>query len=315
MLTHKDATLIDSLIRLLKIVLRVGEVVIFYAKGIVRKVREDDILFLASGLAFNGILTMIPLMLLSASAIGVFLNSSDLGVQQLNEILDTVFPPQPFATSIKESIITVIMDIIRYRTSLGLFGAVVLIWTGTSLFDALRSVLHTIYGIKKTRGVIRSLIHHIGFVFLLFLLFLATNISLWLVSLLEQIALNIPALAKLEIHWVTDTIPTVVVVLLTGCMFYIIYRYITDTQPPKMAALISTLTSTIVWVISGKLFALYLSSFSAIGKIYGPYAFILVLLIWTYYSSVIFVFGGIVGQLYWERQKLMETGKLQRWSW
>jgi uncharacterized BrkB/YihY/UPF0761 family membrane protein len=49
------------------------------------------------------------------------------------------------------------------------------------------------------------------------------------------------------------------------------------------------------------MFAVYLSDFSAIGTIYGPYAFILVLLVWIYYSAIIFIVGGMVGQIYWER--------------
>jgi membrane protein len=288
--------------------MKIAEVMMYYARGILRKVRDDDILFLASGLAFNCILTMIPLMLLAASALGVFLNSSDLGVRQLEDVLDAIFPPQPFAQSIKQSIITAILDIIRYRTSLGLFGAAVLVWTGTSLFDAIRSVLHVVFGIKKTRGVIQSILHHIGFVFLLFLLLVATNVSLWLVTLFERVVLSIPAMTRFDVSSFTDVIPTAIVVVLTGCMFYIVYRHIPDSQPPRTAAVISTTTTTIVWVISGKLFALYLSSFSAIGKIYGPYAFILVLLIWIYYSSVIFVLGGIVGQLHWERRRSVLGG-------
>ncbi len=83
-------------------------------------------------------------------------------------------------------------------------------------------------------------------------------------------------------------------------MFYIIYGHITDTKPPRAAAIVSTITMTALWVISGKLFSFYLGGFSAIGSIYGPYAFLLVLLLWIYYSSVIFVLGGIVGQAYWE---------------
>ncbi len=51
---------------------------------------------------------------------------------------------------------------------------------------------------------------------------------------------------------------------------------------------------------------MYLTSFSAIATVYGPYAFLLVLLIWIYYSSLIFVFGGIVGQVYWERLRARE---------
>lgn len=305
--------MVESLIDILKLSLRVLEAVWFYVRGIAKKIKDDDILFLASGLAFNGILTMIPLMLLTASAIGIFLNSSEAGIRQLHDVLNAAFPPQPFATSIKESILTMVSDIIAYRTSLGLFGILVLLWTATSLFDALRSVLHAIYRIPRTKGLLSSLLHDLGFIFLVFLLFLASNISLWLVSLIEQIAERMELFGSLDFSLFKDTLPTLIIFLLTGCMFYIIYRYIPDSKPPKAAGVISTLTTSVVWIVSARLFALYLSEFSAIGTLYGTYAFILVLLIWIYYSSVIFIFGGMVGQIYWERLKLKESGKLERW--
>lgn len=305
--------MVEFVIKTVKVTLHVMEAVWFYVRSISKKLFEDDILFLASGIAFNGILTMIPLMLLTASAVGVFLNSSELGVRQLHEILDAVFPPQPFALSIKESILTVISDIVRYRTSLGVFGVVVLIWTATSLFDALRSALHKIYHLPKTRSLIASVMHDVGFVFLAFVLFVGSNFTIWVVSLLERVALSVPELSSLKLRSIGHSLPTVIVILLTAVMFYIIYRHIPDSKPPKVAGIISTITTTILWVISGKLFAVYLSEFSAIGKIYGPYAFILVLLIWVYYSCIVFVIGGIVGQVYWERLKLKESGKLERW--
>ncbi len=305
--------MIEFVITAVKFALKAGEVGWFYCRGIARKVRNDDILFLASGLAFNGILTMIPLMLLSASALGIFLNSSELAIDQLHEILNAVFPPQPFAINIKDSILTVISDIIAYRTSLGFYGAVILIWTATSLFDALRSVLHTIYAIPRTRGLFAGLLHGVGFVLLIFLLFLSTNVLLWLVSVFENLAMNVPALRTINFAIVSESVPTAIVVLLSAVMFYIIYRYIPDSRPPNIAGIISTITTTVVWVVSGKLFAIYLSDFSAISKIYGAYTFILVLLIWIYYSSIIFIFGGIVGQIYWERLKLKEAGALERW--
>lgn len=303
----------EAAVKVLKFSVRTIDTGWYYIRSISKKLAEDDILFLASGIAFNGILTMIPLMLLSASALGVFLNSSELGVRQLHEILDAVFPPQPFATSIKESILTVISDIIRYRTSIGLFGVVVLIWTATSLFDALRSALHKIYGLPKTRGLIASIVHHVGFVFLAFVLFIGSNFAIWTMSFLERIVLSIPQLSTMHIQGIGKSLPTVIVILLTALMFYIIYRHIPDSKPPKVAGIISTVTTTILWIVSGKLFGIYLSDFSAIGKIYGPYAFILVLLIWIYYSSIIFIVGGIFGQVYWERLRLKETGKLETW--
>lgn len=305
--------MIDFVIKIVKISLRYLETLWFYFTRIGKKLFGEDILFLASGLAFNGILTMIPLLLLAASALGVFLNSSQAGVAQVNDILETVFPPQPFATSIKESILAVISDVIDYRRSIGISGVVILVWTATSLFDALRSVLHRIYHLKKTRGFFVSLFHDVLFIFLVFVLFVASNISIWVFSFVENLTVSYPALGFLNIEGVSDTVPTIIVILLTAMMFYIVYRYIPDTKPPKVAGIISTITTTVLWVISGKLFGWYLSGFSAIGKIYGPYAFILVLLIWIYYSSIIFIVGGIVGQTYWERHRLKEAGKLKRW--
>ncbi|MBI5472158.1 MAG: YihY/virulence factor BrkB family protein [Ignavibacteriae bacterium] len=305
--------MIDFVIKSVKFTLRYVEAIWFYIARIARKLVEEDILFLASGLAFNGILTMIPIMLLSASALGIFLNSSQAAINQLNDILNAIFPPQPFATNIKESIVAVISEIVDYRRSIGVFGALVLLWTATSLFDALRSVLHRIYHLKRTRGLLVSLMHDVFFVFLIFVLFVASNFSIWVFTLGEKLAESIPAIKTLQLSWFSEVLPTTIVVILTAVMFYIIYRYIPDIKPPRPAGIISTITTTLLWVVSGKIFAVYLSRFSAIGTIYGPYAFILVLLIWIYYSSIIFVIGGIVGQAYWERHKLKAAGKLKRW--
>lgn len=274
----------------------------FYATRILKKLVDDDVLFLASGLAFNGILTMIPILLLGASALGVFLNSSQAGVEQINEVLDTIFPPQPFAASIKASIVGVISDVINYRHSIGAFAALILMWTATSLFGALRSALHRIYQVQRTRGFFVSLAHDLLFILLFIVLLVFSNLAIWAVSLAESLSERFPVIAILNVGGLDNALPSAVVIVLTALMFYIVYRFIPDLRPPRTAALISTLTTTALWVLSGKVFALYLSKFSAIGKIYGPYTFILVLLIWIYYSSIIFVVGGIVGQIYRERR-------------
>lgn len=305
--------MVEFVITIVKFVLRYLETLWFYTRRIGKKLMEEDILFLASGLAFNGILTMIPLLLLAASALGVILNSSQAAIGQVNDILNALFPPQPFATSIKESILRVISDIIAYRRSIGIFGAVILIWTATSLFDALRSVLHRIYHLKRTRNLLVTILHDVVFVLLVFGLFVFSNLFLWAFAVVDRLIQGIPQLADAHIFNIGESIPTIIVVLLTAVMFYIVYRYIPDTKPPRLAGIISTVTTTILWVVSSKLFAWYLSGFSAIDKIYGPYAFILVLLIWIYYSSLIFIIGGIAGQAYWERFRLKQAGKLKRW--
>jgi membrane protein len=90
---------------------------------------------------------------------------------------------------------------------------------------------------------------------------------------------------------------------LTLLMFFAVYRYIPDESPTSRVAWRSALTTTVLWETAARLFAWYLKEFHSYSAIYGTYAFLLVLLIWVYYSSVVFVVGGIVGKLYQERGK------------
>lgn len=304
--------MIELIIRAAQVTVRRVESLSLYARQIWRKLQEDDILFLASGLAFNGILTLLPMLFLSAAVVGTLLNSDAASLDQVNDFLDALFPQQPYAEEIKESVRSVVSEIITYHRSIGVVGLLVLLWTITSIFDAVRTVLHRIYELKRTRGLLSSLAHDIGFILLAFILFVATNFAIWTYTLLRPLAMNVPALKSLVDAGYTRALPTLTIVVLTTVMFYIVYRFITDVRPPHTAAAISTLTTTVLWIIGGKVFAMYISDWSIIGLIYGPYAFFLVLLIWIYLSSVLFILGGVVGQVYWERRRLVAAGFLKQ---
>lgn len=303
--------MIDLIIRVAQVTLRRIESLYLYARQIWRKLKQDDVLFLASGLAFNGILTLLPMLFLSAAVVGTLLNSDAASLGQVNDFLDALFPQQPYSEEIKASVRSVVSEIITYRRSIGVLGLVVLLWTVTSIFDAVHTVLHRVYELKMTRGLLSSFARDIGFIFLAFILFVATNFAIWVYTLLRPLAMNVPALKSLVDAGYTRAIPTFTIVVLTAVMFYIVYRFITDVRPPHTAAAISTLTTTVLWIIGGRVFATYISDWSIIGMIYGPYAFFLVLLIWIYISSVLFILGGVVGQVYWERSKLVASGLLK----
>ena len=67
--------MIELMIRAVQFTVRRLETLYFYARRVWRKLKDDDILFLASGLAFNGILTLLPMLFLSAAVIGTLLSS------------------------------------------------------------------------------------------------------------------------------------------------------------------------------------------------------------------------------------------------
>ena len=87
--THRVRQAADRLVRL-------SGATWYYITATARKALEDDILFLTSGLAFNIVLSLVPILLLSASAFGIILNSSTETVKRLNEFLNVMVPAQPY---------------------------------------------------------------------------------------------------------------------------------------------------------------------------------------------------------------------------
>jgi membrane protein len=279
----------------------------YYARGIYNRGHDEKLTLLASGIAFNGILCLIPLILLFSSLLGILLDSSELAIQRVDEALSAVFPNQPYAQSIKQAIKQAVGDIILYRTSFGLVGAAVLIWTGTSLFSAIRNALHTVYHVTSNKNLFISILEDIVWVFSAGILFLALNLLTWMSSLIDTLLALLPPLRELELSLLTTTLPRFTEVAITLLMFFIVYRFIPDVKPPSRVAWLSAITTTALWLLAAAVFGWYLAEFHSFSKVYGAYAFLLVLLVWVYYSASVFVFGGIVGQLYRERRESRRT--------
>lgn len=278
--------------------------VAYYIKGVFRRIHDEEVTLMASGIAFNGILCSLPLFLLFTSFLGIMLKNSTLAIQQIYEIVDSVFPAKPYAANIKDILRQVVGDMIAYRTSFGLFGAGVLIWTGTSLFSAIRNALRHVFRIKSAKNLFISILEDIVWVFVAGVLFVALNFVTWIYSLVQLLIRALPMLKDIDFGMFGAAIPVAASSGLTLLMFFIVYRFIPDVRPPSEVAWLSAVTSTILWTVVGRLFGWYLAEFHSFGRLYGTYAFLLVLLVWIQYSSFVFVLGGIVGQLFREKHKM-----------
>lgn len=283
--------------------IRVLNSFVYYIKGIYLRFKEDEILLYASGIAFNGLLCLIPLFLLVTSLFGIFLQSFELAVQRIDEVLTQAFPPQPYAQDIKEAIRRIIDDIIQYRGSFGFVGIVILTWTAAYLFNALRTALNRIYRLKPSSFVLLSILKDLGWVILVVVLFFITNIVPGILSLIEFIVREVPVLQMFNVEALWKMFPLAVNFILTFLMFFILYRFVPRKGISGSVAVVSALTTSFLWVAAGLIFRWFLTTFHSFGELYGAYAFLLVMLFWVYYSSLVFLIGAIVGQLYSERHQ------------
>ena len=135
----------------------------YYARGLYKRFSDENILFLASGVAFSGILCLIPFLLLLTSLIGFFIHQSIVPIQKIEDVLSAIFPPQPYAQDIKVSILGIIKDIETYRSTFGYTGIIILIWASAAMFSSIRIVLNRIYHLKPKKLVVITYVENLLF--------------------------------------------------------------------------------------------------------------------------------------------------------
>ena len=273
----------------------------YYAKGLYARFRDDHLFFYASGIAFNGILCLIPFLLLLTSLLGAILSSSDLAIQHVNDVLNAAFPREAYTQEIKHSIQRVLDDIIRHKSSYGVVGLGILMWTATTLFSAVRSVVNRVYRSTTRKLVVVKVIEEIVLVLILSMLFSLANAFIWTSTIVRTYLSNIPLLNAIPPVFFQGANSFAVAYIPGFIMFFLISRVIPDTTISSRCALVAALVTTVLWWLAGRAFVWYLSEFHSYSMLYGAYAFLIVFIFWIYYSSVAFIVGIVIAQLYRER--------------
>src|SRR5690348_15439678 len=118
-----------------------------YAKRVWDNSGEDNIFFLAGGIAFNILLAVVPFVLLLVSGLATLLNhSAEETLSDVTSIIDSLLPPH--AETADSPVHKLLGDIISARGAVGIYSALGFVWFSTRLFGSLRSVLADVFDIE-----------------------------------------------------------------------------------------------------------------------------------------------------------------------
>jgi len=250
-------------------------------RGAISRFFASDGMFLAAGLAFFFLLSLIPLILLGVATVG-FVLSTEQAAHEVVGQLTRNFPVY------RHEITRVLLRIVQTRKATGLLGTVVLVLFATPLFGASRLVTHRLLGIRARDNVLRNFLRDAGMVLILGgLLFVMSAVS-WFVYWVQFFVLqpaNFPAL------WVHGFALTSSLVLST-ILFYLAYRYLPRRPMRRQAALAGAVLASLLWEIAKQLFAIYIRHVGVYDQIYGPLGVLMAFVMFVYYSAIVFVFGG-----------------------
>lgn len=258
---------------------------------------EDDIFFLASGIAFNILLAIVPFLLLFATALTYLLNQSPAAT--LDEIVSLVNRFLPLSTS--EVVTRIVSGIIKARGAVGLYAAIGFIWFSTRLFGSLRSVLAEIFDIEVDRGIVEGKIFDVKITVVSSLLFVFyTGLSAYIafastrgVAVLAALGLRQDVMGGLEY-----TIGRIVAFLFVGAIFYGMYKFLPYKKIRWQTALVASGFTAVMFEVAKVAFGVYVQSFHP-GSLYtGTLAALVITFLWIYYAAVVFILGGEVAQVF-----------------
>lgn len=278
--------------------IRIGWTLRDYSKRVWDNSGEDNIFFLAGGIAFNILLAAVPFVLLFASGLGYLLNqSADASSAEVNDVVYRFLPSTPAGAQLGK----VLVDIIKSRQAIGLYSVIGFIWFSTRLFGSLRSVLAQIFDIDSDRGIIAGKLFDIQITIvssLLLVAYTALNTYLALattrgLTLLGQLGVRKSMMGSLEYN-IGQSIAFVFIAM----MFFSLYKFLPHRRIRWQTALIAALFTSALLELAKRGFSSYVTSFNP-GSLYtGTLAGLIIVVVWVYYAAMIFILGGEVAQVY-----------------
>ncbi len=250
-------------------------------RDVLRAFWKIDGFFLAAGLSFYVVICVVPFVLLLIAG-GGFLLSNETVVE---DVVTRITEVLPVYQADVEQILTRVAEARRIS---GLLGTVILLVFATQLFAATRLVLNRIFGMKG-RPFLRGMLFDFGMIVLLTVLFFVsmgiTAAFVWTQGLLVQfrhswLFVTLLAWAGLFLAMVLDTL-----------LFLIVYRFVPIQRIPWSSIVLGSVTAAVLWEIAKQLFRLYIEDVGVYSAMYGSLGVTIALIMWVYYSAIVFVLG------------------------
>jgi membrane protein len=257
--------------------------------GFLRKVlgefSEDGAVTLAASLAYYTALSMAPLVLLVLRVAALF------GPQGQKDLVDQItgLIGRQGGDAVQLVVESSKSEPVAGNVA-GVLSVLMLIFGASAVFAELQHALNTIWDVRSRPksglwGWIRKRLLSMGVLLaVLFLLLVSTVVSA-LLALGPRATADLPGGAAL---W--SAVHLVFSIAVFGALFALMFRYLPDVRIQWRDVWLGAFATAVLFALGKFAVGFYLGR-SSVGSAYGAAGSLVVLLVWTYYSALIFFFG------------------------
>ncbi|MBK7143240.1 MAG: YihY/virulence factor BrkB family protein [bacterium] len=270
-----------------------------FLKSMVHKGEEQHIFLMSGGLAFSLVFCIIPLGLIAFSLLGLVFEKTALAAE-IGQFIDRAVPHQQFADSLKSVVFARAEEFRVYKGMAGLIGMLGLLLAASGLFSSMRTVLNAIFHASGGSRLYKEKFRDLGIVLLVLLYFVLSIGVVPLIDVALAMASKLKALEWLDLKLAQRYLVHLVTVALILGGYVTLYLAVPQRRQPMRVVMIAGLSATILWFLAKEAFGLYVLHAASLKKIYGAYVVAVMLGLWIYYTSLVFIVGAMIGQVYKE---------------
>ncbi|MCY4110519.1 MAG: YihY/virulence factor BrkB family protein [Chloroflexi bacterium] len=242
----------------------------------------------AAAISFQTFVSLFPLIGF-ITAIAAFLVEPDVLVQF---VADQSADLAPGAEDFLESTLP---SMAAVRESVGVISLIALLWTGSNLFGALRRGLDAATGATRRRTFVQGRALDLATTMATgVLLGVSVTVTAVLTFLLQSELLGGES-PFAWLGWLLRWLGVLLPILFATGVFGLMYHLVPAERLAWRPALAGGLVGAVGFEIGKNAFVWYTANFGSFNAIYGPIATVVLLLIWLYFSSMIFLAGAAFG--------------------
>jgi membrane protein len=252
---------------------------------VLRGFRESRGLLLASAVAYNSLLSLIPMLALFSIGLSHFVEPT-LILETTREYLGLIAPAQA------EALTEQLGQVLANRKLIGAIGVVMLLFFSSFAFAALENAMAMIFSHRlaehSRRFWVSALMPYVYILVLGAALIAVTVINLGLGAM--QVALQGALDAGVLGSWLVRGLGLIGEALL----FASIYHVMPYGRVPVRHALIGGLTAALLWELVRRLVVWWFTSLSMVNVVYGTFATMIVVLLSMEIAAIILLLGAQV---------------------
>ncbi|MDI6829418.1 MAG: YihY/virulence factor BrkB family protein [Armatimonadota bacterium] len=271
-----------------------------FVKEVIEKFVQDSGSLFAAAIAFYGLISIIPLLLLGIAVLGHIVGSESARHQVITFVRD-------FIPVGREELEQNLVILSKQSSILGGIGILALLWTGSQVFVILQQVMNIALGSKRRIGFLRARGTALAMVIITGILFVLSMGMSSLADIIQGLGIKVLNKGQAESQLAWNVFEKFIPFVISLVAFTLIYKILPLADVGLKGPIVGGLTAGILFEIAKYGFQWYVTNIANFSAFYGTLGGIIILVLWIYYVSVIGVLGAEVASVF-ERRKTREEG-------